>query len=206
MRYSTLLKLILPLLLIFLTSLSSQAHKIRIFAWEENGTIKTETQFSGGRGAKNAAITVINKENNQELLSGKTDNEGFFSFTIPKAAKENHYDLNIVVNSGDGHKNNWLLSAADYLQTEKNAPVPPLPASPPQNLTTQPESLAWAVSEEQLTRIIESTLERELAPIKRSLAKQQEQQPSLQDILGGIGYIFGLAGIAAYFKSKKMAS
>jgi nickel transport protein len=62
------------------------------------------------------------------------------------------------------------------------------------------------VSEEQLTRIIESTLERKLAPIKRSLAKQQEQQPSLQDILGGIGYIFGLAGIAAYFKSKKMAS
>jgi len=59
------------------------------------------------------------------------------------------------------------------------------------------------VNEEQLTRIIESTLEKELAPVKRSLAKQQEQKTSLQDILGGVGYIIGLAGIAAYFKSKK---
>ncbi len=206
MRYSILLQLILPLLLVFLTCPSSQAHKVRIFAWEENGIIKTETQFSGGRGAKNAEITVINKENNQELLSGKTDNEGFFNFAIPKAAKENHYDLNIVVNSGDGHKNNWLLNAADYLQKGKSALVPPLPVPPPQNLANQPESPAWVVSEEQLTRIIEFTLESELAPIKRSLAKQQEKNPSLQDILGGIGYIFGLAGIAAYFKSKKMAS
>ncbi len=206
MKYSILLQLILPLLLVFLTCPSSQAHKIRIFAWEENGTIKTETQFSGGRGAKNAEISVINKENNQELLSGTTDNQGFFSFAIPKAAKENRCDLNIVVNSGDGHKNNWLLSAADYLQGEENASVPPSHVTLPQNQTNQHEFSACVVDEEQLTRIIESTLKKELAPIKRSLAKQQEQKPSLQDILGGIGYIFGLAGITAYFKSKKMAS
>jgi len=112
-------------MLVLLNSPSTQAHKIRIFAWEEGGTIKTETQFSGGRAAKNAAVSVINEGNNQQLLSGTTDIHGFFSFTIPEAAKENRYDLNIVVNSGDGHKNNWPLKAADYLQ--ETAPPPSLP-------------------------------------------------------------------------------
>lgn len=204
MKYSTSLKIILPILLVFLNCPSSHAHKIRIFAWEESGTIKTETQFSSGRPAKNAAITVINESSNQELLAGTTDNQGFFSFVIPKAAKENRSDLNIVVNSGDGHKSNWHLKAADYLQTQENAqPLPPSSLPVLQKTADGHEFSTCSVDEAQLTRIIESTLEKKLAPIKKSLAKQQDKKPSLQDILGGIGYILGLAGITAYFKSKK---
>lgn len=204
MKYSTSLKIILPILLVFLNCPSSHAHKIRIFAWEESGTIKTETQFSRGRAATNAAITVVNESSNQELLAGTTDNHGFFSFVIPKAAKENRYDLNIVVNSGDGHKSNWHLKAADYLQTQENVQILPPPSLPvPQKIADEHEFSACIVDEVQLTQIIESTLEKKLAPIKRSLAKQQDKKPSLQDILGGIGYILGLAGITAYFKSKK---
>ncbi len=197
MKSSFLIKFILPILLVCLYCPFSQAHKIRIFAWEEDGIIKTETQFSGGRVAKNAAITV-NNGNNKELLSGATDDQGIFNFTIPQAAKENRFDLNIVVNSGDGHKNSWHLSAADYLQG-KDLP-------PPQKTTNERNSPVCVVDEEQLTRIIQSTLEKQLAPVKRSLAEQQDKKPSIQDILGGLGYIIGLAGITAYFKSKNINS
>ncbi len=206
MRIPASVKLILPVLLVFLNCPSSQAHKIRIFAWEESGIIKTEAQFSSGRAAKNAAITVVTERNNQELLSGTTDSQGFFSFAVPEAAKENRYDLNIIVNSGDGHKNNWQLKAADYLQmqekTESIAPGPPISQKP----TSEHKISTCPLNEEQLTRIIESALEKKLAPIKRSLAQQQEPKPSIQDILGGLGYILGLAGIAAYFKSKNKNS
>ena len=213
MRYVTLLKMILPILLIFLNSSYSQAHKVRVFAWEEGGIIKTETQFSGGSGraAKKAAITVISEQDKQELLSGTTDDQGFFSFPIPEAAKKNRYNLEIIANSGDGHKNSWHLSAADYLQIEENSvsqPPPPLLPVPPHqpiqlDQLNQHRVSACVLDEQQLTRIIESTLEKKLAPVKRSLAMQRETGPSLQDILGGIGYIFGLAGITAYFKSQK---
>ena len=208
MRYVTLLKMILPILLIFLNSPYSQAHKVRVFAWEEGGIIKTETQFSGGSGraAKKAAITVISEQDKQELLSGTTDDQGFFSFPIPEAAKKNRYNLEIIANSGDGHKNSWHLSAADYLQGEENdvpQPSPPVFLPAPQNQPDQHGVSACILNEQQLTRIIESTLEKKLAPVKRSLAIQQETGPSLQDILGGIGYILGLAGITAYFKSQK---
>jgi len=206
MRYLTLFKFVLPIVLILLNTPCIQAHKIRIFAWEESGTIKTETRFSGGRAAKNAAISVTNKTNSEELLSGTTDEHGFFNFIIPKVAIENRYDLNITVNSGDGHKNSWFLNAADYLGEGENIPPsPPLLPTPPK-IQNQHEFSTCVVDDKQLSRIIESTLERKLAPIKRSLAEQQERKTSLQDILGGIGYIFGLAGIAAYFKSQKKTS
>ena len=207
MRYETVLKMIVPILLIFFNSPDSQAHKIRVFAWEEEGIIKTETQFSGGSGraAKKVGITVISEQDKQELLSGTTDDQGLYSFPIPEAAIKNRYNLEIIAISGDGHKNSWHLSAADYLQMEENevSQPPPvlLPAVPKQ--PDQHGASTCILDEQQLTRIIESTLERKLAPVKRSLARQQEKGPSLQDILGGIGYILGLAGITAYFKAQK---
>jgi len=215
MRYITIFKLTLFLLLITLAPLSSHAHKVRIFAWEESGTIKTEVKFSGGRPAKNAKIVVTNAQDKQELLTGKTDSKGLFTFAVPEAARKNQYNLEITVNSGDGHKNSWLLDAQDYLQIAENSPkqqqpsslppVPPLTAHIPTS-KQQKKSTTLTISEGQLSQIIESALDKKLGPIKRSLAEQQDKPPSLQDILGGIGYILGLAGIAAYFKSRKEKS
>jgi len=198
----------LPLLLIILSSLPGHAHKVRIFAWEESGIIKTEVKFSGGRPAKNAQISVTSTRDKNELLTGITDSNGMFSFPIPDTAKENHDSLEISVKSGDGHKNSWLLDAADYLQvtgkTHRQQPVSPSPLQAAKQVPPEQQNSAVVIiDQEQLSQIIESALDRKLGPIRRSLAEQQNNKPSLQDILGGIGYILGLAGIAAYFKSQK---
>ena len=210
MRYTILLQLTLTLLLIVLSSVPGHAHKVRIFAWEESGIINTEVKFTGGRPAKNAQISVTSTQDKNELLTGITDSNGMFSFPIPDTAKKNHYNLEISVNSGDGHKNSWLLNAADYLQISENTHQQQPTSSSPTSLHAaqqappeQQKSTLVVVDQEQLRQIIESALDRKLGPIKRSLAEQQEKKPSLQDILGGIGYILGLAGIAAYFKSQK---
>ncbi len=107
--------LVLPLIFILLTSLPARAHKVRIFAWEEGGMIKTEAKFSGGKPARNSTVTVANQDGNVEILKGKTDEKGTFSFPIPKKARDNQLNLKITINSGDGHKNSWLLNAEDYL-------------------------------------------------------------------------------------------
>ena len=57
--------------------------------------------------------------------------------------------------------------------------------------------------EELIRRVVEEVLDKKLSPLKRMLVESKNQGPSLQDILGGIGYIFGLAGIITYFKSRK---
>jgi len=209
MGHIILLQQIFLLLLITLAPLSSHAHKVRIFAWEEGGTIQTEVKFSGGRPAKNAQIIVTSEKDHKKILTGRTNDKGLFTFPIPETARKNKYNLKITVNSGDGHKNSWLLDAQDYLQISGNSLQHPTPSLPPAPLLTtsplveQTKPSTCALSQEQLSQIIESALDKQLGPIKRSLAEQQDKPPSLQDILGGIGYILGLAGIAAYFKSQK---
>ncbi len=45
-------------------------------------------------------------------------------------------------------------------------------------------------------------LSKELVPIKRDIAELKEPKIDFRDILGGIGYIFGIMGIILYFKSR----
>lgn len=188
-------------LFIFAPLSSVMAHKVRVFAYENGGEIITEAKFNNGRPAKDSTIIVTNNADGAVILQGSTDNEGSFSFTIPDQAKENRLDLNIILDVGEGHKGSWLLSASDYLGGEIEAAAAPLkPGSTP----TLPENLPEKDSScAQLEQIIEQIIAKELAPIKRLIAENSEQKLKLQDILGGLGYIFGLAGIAAYFQSKK---
>jgi nickel transport protein len=53
-----------------------------------------------------------------------------------------------------------------------------------------------------IDKALEKALDKKLAPVMRMLAEMQEQKVRLTDVLGGLGYIFGLVGIAAYFKRK----
>ena len=53
-----------------------------------------------------------------------------------------------------------------------------------------------------IDKAFEKALDKKLAPIMRTLAEMQEQKIRLTDVLGGLGYIFGLVGVAAYFKRK----
>jgi nickel transport protein len=170
------------------------AHKVRIFAWNEGNTIHTESKFSGGKPAQHATVTVIDSSTGSEVLQGTTDEQGLFQFPVPDS-KSNAFD--IIVNSGDGHKNSWHfeLTPSSVKKSASSAATASTPT--PQPLVTP------AISEEQLTRLMERVLEEKLAPIRRQLAENEERSPSIQDILGGIGYILGLAGIAAFMKSKK---
>lgn len=57
---------------------------------------------------------------------------------------------------------------------------------------------------EQIKRIIDTSLDEKLKPIMRELAKAQQKGVSFTEVIGGIGYIFGLMGIILYFVSKTL--
>jgi alpha-tubulin suppressor-like RCC1 family protein len=46
---------------------------------------------------------------------------------------------------------------------------------------------------------MDAMLDAKLAPMKSMLAESQDPAPSMTEIIGGIGWIFGLVGVAAYF-------
>jgi nickel transport protein len=178
------------------------AHKIRIFAWEEGGKIMTEAKFSGGRPAKNVTIIVNENGSGKQLLTGKTDDNGLFGFALPATTAT---ALDIIVDGGDGHKNIWThkLSAA----LAASPPSPPAAADPAVNTkptAAAPQILPTNIDSKELQAIVARELDKQLAPIRKTLAEQSDAGPTLQDILGGIGYILGLAGIAAYFQARRV--
>lgn len=185
-----------------LCSTSALAHKVRVFAWQEGDTVFTEAKFSGGNPAKNVDVFIEDNSTHQRLLSGKTDEKGNFSFTIPTPSPQS---LQVIVDGGDGHRNSWTHT----LETENENLTVEKTAAPPATLTkknlqpTQPQGYISNLDMEKITALLETVIDKKLGPIKKTLAESKDKGPSLQDILGGIGYIFGLAGIAAYYKSKK---
>ena len=55
----------------------------------------------------------------------------------------------------------------------------------------------------KIQEIIDTSLDKKLRPITEMLADSMECGPGLTEIMGGIGYIIGLVGIALYFSNRR---
>ena len=185
--------------LFILVALPAHAHKLNVFSWTGDNQVYGEAFFSGGRKAKNIPVHIQNAESLSSLLTTRTDEEGKFQFALPQQAVQQKTDLLITVDTGDGHRGEWLLTTDEYL---------PAAADSPRAAQQSPEekSAAESMTPETLRAIVRQELARELAPVKRSLAEGREKKITLRDILGGIGCIIGLAGILAWFQAKKKNS
>jgi nickel transport protein len=122
-------------------------------------------------------------------LEGKTDNKGEFSFKIPKVT-----DLRIVLNAAMGHKAEWTVPESEIRESGDIA------EKKSNDETSGP--IAVGLSKEEVKKIVEDSLDKKLRPIVRMITESRNTKPSLSEIIGGIGYIFGLMGVALYFKNR----
>jgi len=157
-------------------SLAAQAHSIRIFAAREGDAIKGCGYFSGGSKAENVEVKVFDA-NNKLLTQMKTDADGTFVLKQPAAGF-----FRFEINSGDGHKAEYILNET-AIKESANAPAG--------------EPVAANISSEALRNIVREELGREMFQLKKQL-DEAEHQRRVSDIIGGIGYILGIAGIAFY--------
>ena len=84
------------------------AHKVSISAHIRDGAVYTGSTYNDNYPVKNGTIKVFDV-NDKLLLSGKTDNNGKFSFIIPPNEKE----LKIVLTTYEGHRDELKLSIHD---------------------------------------------------------------------------------------------
>lgn len=185
---------------------AAAAHRVNIFAFVDGAEIQVECGFNRGVPVNGGKIEVFDAESGASLLSGKTDAKGLFRFTTPEAARKAGHDLCIRVNAGEGHQNEWLLSAAALTGNAAVAGVPAAPNGSGEAPAGQEISFAGGgpgLSPQELERLINTALEQKLAPIREMLAEQYSAGPSWREIVGGIGWLMGLAGLIAYFKSRR---
>lgn len=187
------------LMLFFFGTGLAWAHKINVFAWVEGDAVFIESKFSGGKRVKGGMITVSDLRGNQ-LLSGKTNNRGEFSFKIPKKTT-----LKIVLVAGMGHRGEWTIPVEEI---EMVSVIEIRESVQQETAENEPKSIMRSIPapkpcSDEIQLAVEKALDKKLKPIMKLLAESREQGPTFHDIFGGIGYIFGLVGLATYIHYRR---
>ena len=206
--YPWFVPIILCLCLLTLAS-PALAHRVLVYAYAEGDTIHAESKFVGSGAVQQGQVQILDQKTGKLLLSGTTNDQGKFSFKIPYEATAQRLDLLVVVEASMGHRGEWQLKAESYLPGVQTvaSPAASVVASPTalatQTPVASPDPKTVTVDQQVLEETLNKALERQLKPMKVMLAESRVHQTTLTDVIGGIGYIFGIFGLLAYFQSKK---
>ena len=187
---------------------NAHAHRVSVFAWVQGDTVHVESKFSGGKKVNGGKI-VVTDSSGVELLSGKTDNSGEFSFKIPRRT-----DLKIILEAGMGHRAEWTVPADDMESMAAEEQTPPGKTIAKKELETTdtaqheqhvsiPDQVPAGADLAEIEAVVEKALDKKLKPVMKMLTESAENGPTIRDIIGGIGYIIGLIGMAAYLRYRK---
>ena len=185
-----------------MTAPCALAHKVLLTAYVEGDTVFVESGFSDGTPCRNGRIEVFDPSGNK-LLEGKTNENGDFSFKPPQKT-----DLKVVLNAGMGHRGEYMVTAdelQDVVVGDQATRAEPMPA--PTAETRKPGEASETVARidpKEIEVIVDRVIQKRLRPLIQLVAKSQRKTGfSPTEIFGGIGYIFGLMGVAMYFRYRK---
>ncbi len=185
---------------IFLATVSmaswARAHKILVDAWVERGmtppTICGECRFGSGDAVKDAPVE-IQSEAGEALGETRTDAQGAFRFVPTRGVT--HV---LLVKAGEGHAGKAVVDASDLPESLPGGVAPATTRLPGEESPTLPGP---AVSPD-LEQVVARAVAAEVAPLRRDLAALREKL-WLHDVLGGLGWILGLAGLWAWLASRR---
>lgn len=179
---------------LMITAVPVFAHKVNIFACEEGNEVYTESYFNDGKKCIHSKIEVFN-DKEIKLTEGLTDDKGIFIFSTPESTY-----LKIVLTASAGHRAEYILELGDSGEGLPDSEIETKEMISEKILN---ENVAFYTSKNEISLIINEALDEKLSPILREIKKSQEDDISFSEIIGGIGYIFGIFGIIAYFLSRK---
>ncbi len=170
---------------IILSPSSVFAHSMEVFATVEGKTVQGKARFHDGTPVRNADVKAFDPAG-EEIGRTRTDDQGKFSLEARFRC-----DHRLLVDTNDGH-------GAEYTISAKALPAD-LPGRGPALVSADQ---AGSHSESDPEHSHDSALLKEIHADVDALQDQLDQYEHrirFRDILGGIGYIVGLAGAAYGF-------
>ncbi|NEV60866.1 hypothetical protein G3446_02965 [Thiorhodococcus minor] len=193
-------------------SAPASAHKLKVFASAVGDQIQGGAYFAGGGKAGGASI-LIQDGGGRTLAELQPDANGRFTYFATEPG-----DHLVVAKAPDGHQATWRISAAelapafptqadDETTRGQGRVSPGLEGRQPSQEAVGAASAAaqqtgHAAPSPQLPAAIELAVARQIRPLREQLAAAQDRA-RLTDILGGIGYIIGIMGLALWWKSRR---
>ncbi|MFM1813944.1 MAG: colobamin biosynthesis protein cbiL [Pseudomonadota bacterium] len=182
------LRTLLCLVIALALASPASAHRLKVFAKTEAGTISGYGFFIGGGRPKGSEV-VFSDATGREVHRSRTGDDGSFSWRPPA---DGTYHL--TLNTGEGHiaKVSVAVGApVAQAKTETRNSTPTASSGPPA---------------EELEKLLENAVDRAVArrvePLREAI-EAYEAQLRFKDIVAGIAMIIGLAGIAMWAVSRK---
>lgn len=180
----------------------ADAHRLKMFATVEAGEISGYAFFIGG-GRPEGVDFVVKDAAGAEVFRGKTDERGTFRWRPASPA-----DYTVTVDAGDGH---WVDGniTADRLGAMTGAPAvvgaaEPTPAASGETLPAP--ACAAPLDPAAVAAIVEARVDAAVARQLRPFIEAYdlaEGRIRLNDVMGGVGMIVGLAGAGLWATSRR---
>ena len=181
----------------FMLVLPVQAHNIVSGAYVDGMTVEGEIGFSNGEMASPGVEITITDSNGHSLGKTQTEADGLFSFVASQPV-EHIFKANL----GAGHVAEIIVAADDFSNTNTSATTPGTTTTTDRQQTPGSTSTTSTVSATDIERIVRKAVAQQVKPLQKELRAYKEKV-MFRDITGGLGFIFGMFGIAAWLASRK---
>ena len=168
---------------------TAQAHRTKVFAWVDGTSVAGEVYFGGGDRAKGAKVELLVGE--LLVASTNADEQGEFRFEKPEPG-----DYQLRADAGQGHVATFVIRADEFLGLSESA------GGTNETQEAEHEDKARLTSRETCALLNEAALVKVIQPLRNQL-DQYEANIRWHDILGGIGYIFGLFGLWSLMRARR---
>lgn len=189
MRKMTFLRRALLLLPVLFSAQWGWCHGIDTFARVEGGQIVGTMVFADGTPVADIPVRAFGPDG-EVLEETRTDSAG--SFTLPIRFPVRY---RLVGEAGQGHRGLFTVP-----ESEVRAGYQADSSSGGDSTSEGVPSTAAGVTAVD-TAALESAIARQLGPLRDQL-HEHESKVRFRDVFGGIGYVFGLAGIFALLKRR----
>jgi len=172
-----------------------RAHGINLFATVEGATIQGTLRYADGSPATSAPVTAFAPDGSK-IAEAMTDETGRFSF---QARVRCRYRL--VGDAGQGHRGLFTIQEKELPESlpapgeeapSASAPAVAAPPAPNAALQTLPADFDERVG---------AAVARQVNPLREQI-DGYENQIRIRDVMGGIGYLFGLFAIIVLVKHR----
>jgi len=182
----------------------SFSHKLSTFAYREGSQITGETYFSDGSPCIKCKVEVYDEKGNK-ILDTVTDEKGKYSFNTKYSGS-----LKIKVIAGDGHLAETSLEGVKKTsKTEKaiSSQENKISKSEISKSSQNKELVSTKIDKDEIKEAVKEAVKEETEGIKNILIEMRKDMDKarLHDIIGGIGYIFGIWGIVVMLRYRNSA-
>lgn len=184
-------------LMLFILVAPAEAHRLKVFATVEGDAIRGYAFFVGGGRSRGSSWTARDGAD-RILAEGTTDAQGGFTFAVPKNTQS---DVTITVDTHEAHIASATIRAA-RLGGAPSGDVNGVAESAGSGGAESGTVPASSPTDAQIAALVEAAVQRQVEPLLERI-EQMDSRLRIVDILSGVFFIAGLAGVGLWARSRR---